>query len=421
MLSPRVVRVVTALIVVVFVAVTVLSMVPANAATTNGASNGALTVRSSVQQSAALTRARAKAAVARTEVKKAGRLRVRAIAAAVYPARAFEAAVGAQARAAAAVVETQTALERANAVLAGEPAARTDLTARYEAGKIQFDAAAEAYRNAGEQMAVLRTQQDALVEQLGVAYAQVEVAAGAAADVELKRIPAAAGAVASAWQAEQKARTGRVSARERFEEKRKTAGTCRVVKDKSGKTTSRWECRTSRGWKASKGVTSAAKRKEQVGRAYRKAKKARVGQEQYLDALKAELAVKRTELAGVQASAKDLDAQVAGGRIAVSAAEQETSRLRVAADEWDKTLDGIVVEAQKLTVEVDAARAQQPGLAAAIAPLTAEVVTAQAQVAATQGAHETAQAKVADAAKTVTNAKKRLARAVKRVKALSRR
>jgi hypothetical protein len=440
MMQPRTVRVVTVLIVVVFVAVTVLSMLPSAASaaepvrpsteqTSAGQTSAVQTSAvqtgrqaSTVQSKAsALARARAKAVVARKGVKKAAKMRVRAVAAAADPARAYEAAVGVQARASAAVTETQTALERANAVLASEAAVRADITARYEAGRVQFEAAAAAYRAAGEQVSVLRAAQDGLVKQLGEAYAAVEVVAGAAAAVELVQVPAAAGAVTAAWKAEQKARGVRVRVKEGWEDKRKAAGRCRPV-TKAGKAASSWwECLTGGKWRASKSLTSAAKRKEKAGRDYRKAKKARVGQEKHLAGLKALLAAKRAELAGVEATAKDLDGQVAVGRTAVSAAEQEASRLRVVADEWDKTLDGIVAEEQKLTAETNAARSQQPGLAAAIAPLTAEVTAAQAQVAAAQGAHTVAQSRVVEATKAVERAKKKLAKAVKKVKALSRR
>lgn len=430
MMNPRTVRLVSLLIVVAVVAVAVLSALPANAATGYqsahpgwGGDATASLQKQSAQQSA-LTRARAKAAVARRDVQKAVKVRGRAVKAAAEPARAYEAAVGAQARAVAAVGETQAALDRANAVLAGAEALRVDIVGRYEAGKVQFEAAAAAWRAAGEQMAALRTAQDGLVEKLNATYAQVGVVAGAAADVELKQIPAAAGAVATAWKVEQKARGVRVRVKAGWEEKRKAAGRCRPVEagksGKSGKATTRWECLSGGRWQVSKVLTAAAKNKEKAGREYRKAKRVRLAQEKYLKGLKETLAGKRTELAGVQETAKDLDAQVAAGRAAVSAAEQETSRLRVVADEWDKALDAIVAEGEKLAAEVAAAQAQQPVLAAAIAPLSGEVTFAAAQVSATQGAHAAAQAKVADASKVVSRAKKRLAKLVKKVKALSR-
>lgn len=435
MMSPRTVRVVTVLIVVAFVAVTVLAAMPAGAAepftrapgTVQSASHSTArsaqeTVQETVQQSAkrasALTRARAKQATAKRQVKRADRARVRAVTAAAAPARAYEAAVGEQARAQAAVAETQTALEVATAVLAGESARRADITSRYEAAKVQFDAAAAAYRTSGEQMAALRTAQTALVEQLNGVYASVKAAAATVADVELVRIPAAAGAVTAAWRAEQKARSKRVGARERFTVKKAELGSCRHVK--AGGKKGGWQCVSGGRWRDAPALDGLAKKMTKAARGYAKAKKVRRAQEAYLTALKGELGQRRNELAAIEASAKDLDGQVATGRAAVSAAEQETSRLRVVADEWDKALDGIVAEGEKFTAEVDAARAQQPELAAKVAPLTAVVTAAQAQVAATQGAHAAAQAQVAVAKVAVAKAKRVLARATKRVKSLSR-
>lgn len=444
MMSPRLVRVVTALIVVVFVAVTVMSALPAGAAEPLPRGSVAtapvapqmapqtarrvdqMVVRQGSRQASALIRARAKQEKARRAVQSADRARERAVLAAAEPARVYEAAVGEQTRAQAAVVETQTALDAANAVLAGEAARRADITGRYDAAKAQFDAAAEAYRASGEQMAALRAAQTTLVEQLNAVYASVKAIAATAADVELVRIPAAAAAVTVAWRGEQKVRAKRVGARERFTAKKADleagAGECRHPEksSKKGAKQTGWECTDGGRWRDAPVLDGLAKKMAKAARGYQRAKKVRQTQESYLRGLRQELADRRGELASVEANAKVLDGQVAAGRVAVSSAETETSRLRVVADEWDKTLDGIVAEGQRFTAEVEAARAQQPELAARVAPLTVVVTTAAAQVAAAQGAHEAAQAQVATAKAAVAKARRVLARATKRVKALSR-
>lgn len=327
---------------------------------------------------------------------------------------AFQAAAVALDEARAKHGPAKEALDRAQGLVANEGALWADLDQRLSAAGAGYQPLRLAHEAAVARNTELQNAVQSLRAQQNTASATQNEAAAHASSLASNDIPQAQNALNAAWANEQQAFNTKERLRVDFENRR-------AQWDDTRKRNGHWEGLRNGTWRQVPGLDDAEALLERAQAEYNQTKNQRLDIEGYLNQLNARLAAVQADIASWAAVVADLQRQIdayaqpLANQAAAVAATRQTMNAYFA-----QHVQPLHDEADELTKDLKAAKADLPALVAAEKPLAAAVAQATAALAAATPAQQSAQAAIDAASRVLAGARADLVTATEKVRKLKK-
>lgn len=327
---------------------------------------------------------------------------------------AFQAASVALDEARAKHAPAKAALDRAQSLVANEGALWADLDKRLNAAGAGYQPLRQAHDAAVARHTELQNAVQSLRAQQSTASANQNDAAAHAASLASNDIPQAQSSLNAAWAREQQAFATKEAYREDFARRK-------AQWDATRKNLGHWEGLRDGRWRPVPGLDDAEALLDRAQAEYNQAKNQRADIEGYLNQLNARLAAVQADIAHWAAVVADLQHQIDAYAQPIADQAAAVASARQAMDAYfAQHVQPLYDEADQLTQDLKAAKADLPALVAAEQPLAAAVAQATAALAAAAPAQQSAQAAIDAASRALSGARSDLVAKSSKVRKLKK-